>query len=531
VAALPGPEQAALSRRSWWMGELRDGEAPEWMAQAARWMGAVLVFAIILAALRARFSGKPWMYFFEDDFYYYLKVAQNLANGSGSTFNGVVQTNGYHPLWMLVMTGFSIFSTDSWAIFWFVVTMAFLSTMATFFLARIVLRQANTSKILQTAFAAYLGIYTLHLCYTGMEVILAIPLMFLLIVVVARRDYWQRGWLQSCSLGLIISAMVLSRLDLIMLAGLFAFWIAVNAKVRKSFTVQQAAGLALGLVPLVLYFLSNHQFFGTWLPVSGMAKQLKFNHFPSLKPWASLYGHNRNNWTNLLPIHLALLSLPLVWGRLSSMQRVIFPSILMFPFVYVFLLSCMSDWQLWLWYLYPMRAALCVSFIVFTLWLPTGRIMRTRLVTAAVMLIVLVETGMSKWWTDVQPAIYEAAHDIQQFAKTHPGTYAMGDRSGMVAYLLAYPVIQTEGLVMDRSFLEHIRHQDPLLPTLADYHVRYYVGTAWKPYTGCFHAVEPLQAGKTSAHMLGDLCGTPVASSQHETYQTVIYDLDKEPPH
>ena len=28
---------------------------------------------------------------------YYLKVAQNLAHGHGSTFNGLVRTNGYQP--------------------------------------------------------------------------------------------------------------------------------------------------------------------------------------------------------------------------------------------------------------------------------------------------------------------------------------------------------------------------------------------------------------------------------------------------
>src|ERR1700759_3733432 len=39
-----------------------------------------------------------------DDFYYYLKIAQNLAHGRGSTFNGIVSTNGYHPLYLLLIT-------------------------------------------------------------------------------------------------------------------------------------------------------------------------------------------------------------------------------------------------------------------------------------------------------------------------------------------------------------------------------------------------------------------------------------------
>ena len=146
----------------------------------------------------------------------------------------------------------------------------------------------------------------------------------------------------------------------------------------------------------------------------------------------------------------------------------------------------------------------------------------------AISVLVLVETAVAKWWTDVQVPIYQTAVDVQNFARTHPGIYAMGDRSGMVAYLISDPLIQTEGLVMDRTFLEHIRRQDPLIPTLRQYHVRYYVGTAWKPYEGCFHAAEPFQAGETSAHMAGDFCQPAVAGSQHEFFRTRIFDLDAE---
>lgn len=41
---------------------------------------------------------------YSDDFFYYLKIAENIVNGNGSTFNGIVDTNGYHPLWLIVLT-------------------------------------------------------------------------------------------------------------------------------------------------------------------------------------------------------------------------------------------------------------------------------------------------------------------------------------------------------------------------------------------------------------------------------------------
>ena len=42
-----------------------------------------------------------------DDSFYYFQLARNLAAGQFSTFDGgITQTNGYHPLWMLLLTPF-----------------------------------------------------------------------------------------------------------------------------------------------------------------------------------------------------------------------------------------------------------------------------------------------------------------------------------------------------------------------------------------------------------------------------------------
>src|SRR5665213_3942255 len=37
----------------------------------------------------------------QDDFYYYYLTAKHFAATGFSSFDGIVPTNGYHPLWML----------------------------------------------------------------------------------------------------------------------------------------------------------------------------------------------------------------------------------------------------------------------------------------------------------------------------------------------------------------------------------------------------------------------------------------------
>ena len=46
-----------------------------------------------------------WDRFFHDDSFFYIKTANNLAQGLGATFDGINQTNGFHPLYMLWLAG------------------------------------------------------------------------------------------------------------------------------------------------------------------------------------------------------------------------------------------------------------------------------------------------------------------------------------------------------------------------------------------------------------------------------------------
>lgn len=75
------------------------------MTKFSRWfeIGLFLfVVAIYGYAAASDAINFPGSWFTRDDAYYYFKVAQNITEGHGATFDGVNPTNGYHPLWMLV---------------------------------------------------------------------------------------------------------------------------------------------------------------------------------------------------------------------------------------------------------------------------------------------------------------------------------------------------------------------------------------------------------------------------------------------
>src|SRR5260370_39060918 len=55
--------------------------------------------------------GADLLPYVQADFYYSLQIAQNLAAGHRSTFDGLVATNGYHPLWLLLLSTGCFFFT------------------------------------------------------------------------------------------------------------------------------------------------------------------------------------------------------------------------------------------------------------------------------------------------------------------------------------------------------------------------------------------------------------------------------------
>ena len=47
--------------------------------------------------------------FFQDDFYYYLKLGENFWKYGFFTFDGINTTNGFQPLWQLIIIVISLF--------------------------------------------------------------------------------------------------------------------------------------------------------------------------------------------------------------------------------------------------------------------------------------------------------------------------------------------------------------------------------------------------------------------------------------
>jgi hypothetical protein len=487
----------------------------------------VLVHAV-LACFLAASSGEHWVAMLYDDFFYYLKIAENLANGQGSTFNGVVQTNGYHPLWLLILTGANAILGRGVNIFYFVCLVCVCSTLATYHFAREVLGRTEVPQAWATVVGLYVAAFSIKQFFSGMEAILVIPFALALMARMQQHDA-AADFQKAFGTGLLASCMVLSRLDsLILLALMLALFMAQH-KALSQLTGGIVVGWCLGLAPIGLYVLSNLIFFDSLTPVSGMAKQLMPKEHLTASVLQGVLNSPLKFQANFLFATAMVPFAALACWRSYSLSKGILLAALLFPPVYFLLLSYLSDWCFSDWYFYPVRLAVCAAaaFVFSQRWL-AGMLAKPMLqVTALVMAVAIV---LSNWWVvnRGQKYVYEAGADLAEFERSHPGTYAMGDRAGKVGYLMHSPLIQLEGLVMDKQFVQMMAQGRPLHDVLAHYQVDYYIGSSNAPFEGCFQAVESCQAGAAAPTLKGKFCAEPVARFKHGDVETLVYKAIKD---
>ncbi len=492
--------------------------------------GTALVL-IVISALSVLFvgytyPGTAYLAYVFDDFFYYAQVARNIYETGASTFDGKTLTNGYQPLWMAVLVGLmALVGGEDRAFLFAVSTVIFLCVVGVFFLAYALARRLVGERALASLLALQAAGFTLFLARTGVEVGLLLFVLFLWVNrLMAESNDWDRTT-GGYALGFFTSLLVLCRLDVALLVALFLIPYSLSAGSIRASAIRLGKFCAGGIL-LPLYLASNVSFFDTLLPISGMVKHLDLSWRPSFvfldMFTAPILVNPVYVWPSLALGGAAILMLLVARSTIQDRHRKIVWPVLLFPWAFFVTWAFWSNWTIWEWYFYPLVPSLTVAGAMLWRLLRRCRVVaegpsRAMVVFAPLVLVVVVLTIGALWRRPIEPTdpamfMYHQAVRIRDFARTHPGTYAMGDRGGVVGYMLGQPMVQTEGLVMDRAFLEHIRNQDDLISVLREHDVDYYVTVRARPDSvrGGFSVTEPCLSGSLSPRMRGHFSEAPV---------------------
>lgn len=258
---------------------------------------AITILGIHLYAATADAYTFPNYWFKRDDAYYYFKVAQNITEGLGSSFDGINLTNGYHPLWMIICI--PIFALARFDVILplriLLIVIAIMQITTSILLYRLIKKYlSNAVAILAASFWSF----NFYIHTTVYQMGLETPLVALSIVtLIYRLSQFEETWrtqkitLQQIAwLGFLSAIIMFSRLDLVFLAIIMGVWILFRGNtiryllpldmliifvsmtssvlLRTDFNTYnyiysssaiQATILALLIKPIVFYFLGAYQ--------------------------------------------------------------------------------------------------------------------------------------------------------------------------------------------------------------------------------------------------------------------------------
>ncbi len=243
-----------------------DGDYPRvlWLA-----LGVGLAVRLMIAWLPVQ---ELIMRFNADDAYYYLTIARNVVTGRGVSFDGIALTNGFHPLYLLLLL--PLFWVTSSAIELNVhlalSLLAICNVLTTLPLYTIVKRMWRQEAALIAAIAWLFNPWVVAITLMGVESALYVLLMaWTLCVYMEWRS--EHRITRLVALGLLAGLTILARTDGIFLAVGMA--IDLLGGVRREKGIWRALmifGSSVGIV-LLPWLLWNWLTFGTVAQTSGMA--------------------------------------------------------------------------------------------------------------------------------------------------------------------------------------------------------------------------------------------------------------------
>jgi hypothetical protein len=197
----------------------------------------ILIVMVVTISMAVRPPNSVMNWFVADDVFYYFKTAQNIAAGKGVTFDGISQSNGFHPLWMLIcIPVFSLANTVNLILPLriIIIVLGLFSAGTGVFFFRL-LKKAVSPEIAAVISLGWVLSPTVHATVTrlGLETGVNAFFIVLLLYLAAKWEEGQRsgetrGWKPFLWMGIVAVLALYSRLDNSFLVVVVGAWIVLR---------------------------------------------------------------------------------------------------------------------------------------------------------------------------------------------------------------------------------------------------------------------------------------------------------------
>ncbi len=198
-----------------------------------------------------------------DDAFYYFQIARNITEGLGSTFDGVNITNGYHPLWMLLLLPvWELFSVggayDVAPIRVALFVQLFLAFVTVGVLIRIMSRYTKSQLVLAVSVLLWLvNPFVVYESMSGLET--GLVLVFLSsFFLAALRMQEAPSYKQAVFIGIFAGLLMLARLDMVFYFVMFLLWLLyIYGRMGIRYSFVSGAIATIVVAPFLLWNMST----------------------------------------------------------------------------------------------------------------------------------------------------------------------------------------------------------------------------------------------------------------------------------
>ena len=211
--------------------------------------------------------------FLYEDAFYYFQTARSIAEGHGSMSSGGIRHNGYHPLWLIVCSGFFRATPSDLAAIQSIMLVGALLTAVTSVLVFLILREVGCRRR-SAVFAAICfdaNPWMMSLAVSGMEAPLNALLLAMMVLWTVRPEKRPSGRVYYAILGILMALVYLVRTDNVFF--IVATWLYLALRGRSvGATSSRLFGAALLALVIVTPWISwNLLRFGGFMQTSAGA--------------------------------------------------------------------------------------------------------------------------------------------------------------------------------------------------------------------------------------------------------------------